>query len=514
MALPSEPASGGGNLRGIEGAHRQPGAPSIVGNIKMNALNQSTAARIELFDLAAARLEEAAAKAASIFVSIYQGLEQRRVAPAINRAALRAKIAGTVLEDGVGLVRALEDFEQWVLPGSMGTPHPLYLGLVNSSPLPGAALADLLISSLNNNGGAFHQSPAMTTCEEELVPAFARLFGMPEADGMFLPGGSFATLQAVVLARVKATGGPAQSGLRLYTSDAAHFSVARAAMVAGIAAEDVVSLPVLGRGTMDVSALEQRIRHDRDQGKRPFAVVATAGTTATGAIDPLADIAALCLKEGIWLHVDACYGGAAMLLEPMRERFAGIERADSIAIDPHKWFFIPVTAALLLTTHRNVARKAFATTAGSYIPTDGEPDAWQRGIPTTRRSSALAVWMALRAHGWGTIRAAVKSNIELTRLLETLLTERGFCVLEGGELSIACARWEPRNATAEAIDAIQDVIAREVVSSGKAWFSTTRHAGRTWLRFNMVNLYTRERHIRELADLLAMAANRVARQLP
>jgi glutamate/tyrosine decarboxylase-like PLP-dependent enzyme len=151
--------------------------------------------------------------------------------------------------------------------------------------------------------------------------------------------------------------------------------------------------------------------------------------------------------------------------------------------------FIPVTAALLLTAQRDVAEKAFATTAGSYIPTDGEADAWQRGIPTTRRSSGLAVWMALRAHGWRTIRAAVKSNIELTRLLEVLLAERGFRILEGGELSVACARWEPRDQTREAIDRLQNTIARDVVSSGKAWFSTTRHAGRIWLRFNMVNLY-------------------------
>jgi len=482
----------------------------------MNVWNQRVAVGGEGFDLASEKLEEAAAKAAALFVSIYRGLEERPVAPPTDRAALRATIAGTVAEEGVGLVRALEDFEQWVLPGAMGTPHPLYLGLVNSSPLPGAALADLLISSLNNNGGAFHQSPAMTTCEEELVRAFAGIFGVAGADGMFLPGGTFATLQAIVLARVRATGGPARSGLRLYTSEAAHFSVPRAAMVAGIAAEDVVAIPISGRGAMDATALRQRIGNDRRQNAAPFMVVATAGTTATGALDPLAEIAALCREEGIWLHVDACYGGAAMLLEPMRARFAGIEQADSIAIDPHKWFFIPVTAALLLTIHPEVARRAFATTAGSYIPTDGEINAWQRGIPTTRRSSGLAVWMALRAHGWRTIRAAVQSNIELTRLLEALLAERGFRILEGGELSIACARWEPRadGRTAQEIDRLQDAIAHDVVSSGKAWFSTTRHAGRTWLRFNMLNLYTRERHVRQLADLLAAAARRAATREP
>jgi aromatic-L-amino-acid/L-tryptophan decarboxylase len=477
----------------------------------MNKAEQSAEVQENLFDIASTDLELAGSKAAALFTLIYRGLEQRPVAPPKTRAELRATLSGTLKEEGVGLMQALHDFENLVLPGSLGTPHPLYLGLVNSSPLPGAALADFLISSLNNNGGAYHQSPAMTTCEEEVVRAFALLFGIPHADGMVLPGGSFATLQAIVLARVNATGGPAKPGFRLYTSEAAHFSVARTAVVAGMAEEDVISVPVRGRGVIDVHALRASIQRDRAQGKRPFAVVATAGTTGTGSLDPLGEIAALCGEEKIWLHVDACYGGAAMLLESMKARFAGIDQADSIAIDPHKWFFIPVTAALLLTRHRGLAQRTFATSAGSYIPTDGEVDAWQRGIPTTRRSSGLAVWMALRAHGWQTIRATVQNNIDLTRMLESLLGERGFRVLEDGELSIACARWEPPDHSPEDLDHLQTAITREVVASGKAWFSTTRHENRTWLRFNMVNLHTRQHHIQALAEMLTQTAQRISR---
>lgn len=475
----------------------------------MTALNQQMGVDGVAADVASPAFDEAAAKAAALFVAIYRGLEERRVAPVTDRMALRATFANTLVEEGVGLLQTLDEFERWVLPASMGTPHPLYLGLVNSSPLPAAALGDLMVSSLNNNGGAFHQSPPMTTCEEEIVRSFGRLFGMPNAEGMLVPGGMFAMLQALVLARVYATGGPARAGFRVYASDVAHFTVSRSAMVAGMAAEDVIAIPSSGRGVMDVDALRQRIRDDRLHGATPFAVVATAGTTATGALDPIASIASVCKDERMWLHVDACYGGAAMLLESMRGRFRGVELADSIAIDPHKWFFIPVTAALVLTTHADIARKTFATSTGSYIPTDGEVDAWQRGVPSTRRSSGLTVWMAIRAHGWRTVRAAVQSNIELTRELEALLIARGFRVLEGGELSIACARWEPRGWTPDAVDALQGTIAREVVASGKAWFSTTHHAGRTWLRFNMVNLYTREHHVRTLAELLAETAQRL-----
>src|SRR5947208_16014224 len=140
------------------------------------------------FDLPREPLEEAARRAGELFVDIYRGLEQRPVAPAVDRGALMDRFAGTLGDDGVGLLAALDEFRERVLPACMGTPHPLYLGLVNSSPLPGAALADLLVSALNNNGGAFHQSPAMTACEAEVVRAFASLYDLPDgAEGMFLP---------------------------------------------------------------------------------------------------------------------------------------------------------------------------------------------------------------------------------------------------------------------------------------------------------------------------------------
>src|SRR5205823_9424127 len=171
------------------------------------------------FDLSREPLEEAARRAGELFVEIYRGLERRPVAPAVERGALSEQFAGTLGDDGVGLLAVLDEFRRRVLPACMGTPHPLYLGLVNSSPLPAAALADLLVSALNNNGGAFHQSPAMTACETEVVRAFARLYDLPDVtEGMFLPGGTWATLQGLVLARARATGRRAPGpGLRVYT---------------------------------------------------------------------------------------------------------------------------------------------------------------------------------------------------------------------------------------------------------------------------------------------------------
>jgi aromatic-L-amino-acid decarboxylase len=463
------------------------------------------------FDLAREPIEAAARRAADLFVSIERSLESRRVAPLATRSALQDRFAGTLGEKGVGLLCVLDEFERLVLPDCMTTPHPLYLGLVNSSPLPGAAFADLFISALNNNGGAFHQSPAMSACEEEVVRLFVRLFGFPAgSDGMFLPGGTFANLQALVLARDRAFPDGEMQRPRLYASENAHFSIARAAHIAGVPEAGIVAIPTRGRGEMLPDALAERIRHDRREGAIPVAAVATAGTTGTGAIDPLAQIAAICTQEQIWFHVDACYGGAAILSKTLRPRFAGIERADSIAVDPHKWFFIPVTAALLLTREREGARKAFATKSRSYIPGDGVLDAWQRGMPTTRRSSGFAAWMGLRAHGLEVIREAVERDIRLMRLLESLLEACGFRILPGGELSIACARYEPTGRSTSEIDALQSRVASEIVALGQAWFSTVTHAGQTWLRFNLVNLHTREEHIHRLADLVDQTARKAA----
>jgi len=466
------------------------------------------------FDLSREPLAEAARRAAELFVEIYTDLERRRVDPGVDHEALRALFAHTLTEQGVGLLEVLSEFRERVLPNCMGTPHPLYLGLVNSSPLPAAALADLLVSSLNNNGGAFHQSPAMSAAEHEVVRLFATLFGIPEPrSGMLLPGGTLVTLQALMLARAwrfpewEADGPCAVAGRpRLYTAKAAHFSVHRSCIALGLGRDGVVSLPGSARGALDAARLEERIERDRDDGALPFAVVATAGTTGTGAIDPLASIAEVCRRQGLWLHVDACYGGAAVLLDEMRSRFAGIELADSIAVDPHKWFFIPITAALLLSRHPELESRAFAAGDTSYIPQHGGTDPFVRGIPTSRRSSGLAVWMGLRAHGLSVVREAVRRNILLTRLLERLLGERGFHVLPDGELSVACARWEPTGLSASALDGLQGRIVSGVVGTGEAWFSTTRCAGKTWLRFNLVNLYTEERHIHRLADLVTEVA--------
>jgi len=468
-------------------------------------------------DLSRAALARASARAAELYTKIFAELEDRRVDPGVTREQLRELFGDSLDADGVGLDQVLDEFEENVLPNSMGTPHPMYLGLVNSSPLPAGPLADLLLSALNNNGGGFHQSPAISAMEQEVVREFANLCGLGEqARGMILPGGTFANLQGLLLARhahfpAWDTEGPAAPGgrPRLYCSAATHFCNVRAAQVIGIGKQNVVSIPSCGRGQIQVDQLEQQIERDRRAGHLPFGVVANAGTTGTGALDDLEAIARVCRRLELWFHVDACYGGGALLVEPKPKQLDGIHLADSIAIDPHKWFFVPMTAGLLLTPHGHVELETFDV-AASYIPGDGTIDAFRRGIPTSRRSSGLAIWMTLRAHGWNVIRETVQRNIRLTRDLEDLLRRAGFRVLEDGELSVACVRWEPTGVGGAELDELQKRITHSVVATGRAWFSTVMHEEVVWIRLNLVNIHTRQRHIAELAELIRQAADRVA----
>lgn len=468
-------------------------------------------------DLSREALARTAARAAELYTEIYAGLEDRRVDPGVTRDQMRQLFAGTLNDEGVGIDQTLEEFAQKVLPHSMGTPHPLYLGLVNSSPLPAGPLADLLISSLNNNGGAFHQSPAISATEAEVIREFGRLCDLgDDATGMLLPGGTFANVQALLLARQAhfprwTTEGPASLPGKplLYRSAVAHFCVDRAAATIGIGLQGVVEIPARDRGVLDLEQLDRQIERDKQAGHAPFAVVANGGTTGTGAIDDIAGAAEICRRHKLWLHVDACYGGGALLCRPRLPQFAGIGQADSIAIDPHKWFFIPMTAGMVLTPHREIEAAAFDV-APSYIPGDGTLDPYRRGIPTSRRSTGLALWMTLRAHGWNAIRQAVTRNIQLTRLIEERLSAAGFRVLPGGELSVACARWEPPGRGPAELDALQTQIAQAVMATGRAWFSTVRHEDQTWLRMNMVNIHTRERHVEALVEVMREGVQQVA----
>ena len=445
-------------------------------------------------------LSPALDKAARIFLGMMQGnLESARITPVASRGEVHDCFNGSLGQQGKGLMAALQDFEERVLPHSLALSNPMYMGLVNSSPLPGAALMDCLVSALDNNAGASHQGPAAHACEEEVVRSLSEMLGLaPETTGLFQPGGTYANLHGLLLARQASTRkhGASVERLTLYYSQACHFSITRGAHVIGLSPENLRAVPVKGRGCMDTSALDAMIASDKAAGLTPCAVVCNLGSTGTGALDPVAEVISICHRHAVWCHVDACIGGPILLMDEFSDYRESVAQADSMSVDLHKWFFMPLTASLVLTRHSELETACFQLEA-SYIP-KGTSEPYQRGLATSRRATGLTVWLALRAYGWDTISEAVGENIRLTRLLEGRLKDLGFTVLPDGELSVCCARLDADDLP----PGFHDTVAQNIREQGAAWFATVRHDGHDWWRFNILNLYADESHVLRMSELL------------
>ena len=452
-------------------------------------------------------LEPAAARTMELFLGMIRGnVETARITPPSVQAAIRERFEGTLGRQGKGLMAALEDFEKQVLPDSLRISDPMYMGLVNSSPLPGAALVDCLVSALDNNAGASHQGPAADACEAEVIRSLSEQLGLDAGTrGLFVPGGTYANLHGLLLARTACAQktGAGYRDMTLYYSDACHFSIARAASVIGLAPENLKAVPTRGRGSMDTAALDTLIHEDKAAGRVPCAVVGNLGSTGTGALDPLDEVMDVCRRHDLWCHVDACIGGPLLLMDEFAGYRDALARADSFSVDLHKWFFLPLTASLVMTRHPQVEAACFQLEA-SYIP-QGDPEPYQRGIPTSRRATRLTAWLAIDAYGWDFVAAAVRRNIRLTRMLEDNLRDAGLDVLADGRLSVCCARLDDDGLAPD----FHERVAENVRGQGSAWFATVHHDGRTWWRFNILNLYVDETHVARIAQLLLREIDRM-----
>jgi glutamate/tyrosine decarboxylase-like PLP-dependent enzyme len=246
-------------------------------------------------------------------------------------------------ETGINLEQ-INDTLQSLYSTSMNPANPQYIGHMDSIPALTSIIGDMVASTINNNLLSLEMSPFLTKLEYGLIKQFATLFGLPEsAGGVFLSGGSLSNLQALVVARNSFKNNIALSKLVIFVSEHAHVSIQKAAMVMGLRTENVIKITTNSKYQMDVANLELQIKKQQEQGNLPLAIVATAGTTVTGSIDPLESIANLARTYGIWLHIDAIYGGALIFSDKYKHLLSGIEKADSIAFNPQKWLYIAKT---------------------------------------------------------------------------------------------------------------------------------------------------------------------------
>src|SRR6266487_2733083 len=407
----------------------------------------------------------------------------------------------------------LKVFRETIVPFSRQNAHPRMFGYVQSPGTPIGAFADLLASNLNANLTIWRSAPAPVELERLTIDWIRQILGFnAEAGGLFVSGGSMASLAALAAARQ--TKDHSSGRLRMYASSATHFSISKAAALLGIARENVRQVAVDERFRMRVDDLVAKVTADLEAGYVPFCVVGNAGTVDTGAVDPLREIREVANRFELWMHVDGSYGAFAVLAKSARKLFAGMEQADSIALDPHKWLYLPVDVGCVIYRNPEIARAAFAHDA-EYTRIIGEKADeafafWDYGPELSRRFRALKVWMLLRGVGLDSLSEAIESNLACARYFESMIrASDDFEMVAPVELSIFCFRHVPiqlRSESDQTIDAFNERLLVALQRDGSSYLSNATLGGRFALRGCILNYRTTLQDMEILLDDLRRVA--------
>jgi aromatic-L-amino-acid decarboxylase len=480
-------------------------------------------------DWPAERAGELGRAAVSLWEEWLQALPHLPVARRDSVEDVRRAVVLPIPEKPLGKDALLAHLRAVVLERSMYPGHPGFMGYVSGAgTIPGAA-ADLLAAAINQNVGGWRLSPAATEIEQALIAWFARQFGLPEsAGGLIVTGGAAANFTALKIARDTKAGFPiAEKGagagppLALYGSEELHHVVDRAADMLGLGRQAVRRIRVDRELRMIPAELSRAIERDLAAGVRPIAAVGSAGTVGTGAIDPLAEIAGICADRGLWFHVDAAYGGPAILAPELAPLFAGIERADSIAFDPHKWLYTAHSGGCVLYRERALAEASY-TLRPDYIYEDKERsrhgfDSLTLGPQFSRSFAAFKVWVSLLAHGRAAYARRIAHDAALARYMGERVKERPELELMAPVgLSICCFRYVPPGLPAgpdreEYLDRLNERLMTEIQLDGRAFCSNAVPHGHFALRACIVNFRTEAADCDRLLDVAAEIGARLHR---
>jgi aromatic-L-amino-acid decarboxylase len=413
-------------------------------------------------------------------------------------------------EEGFGqaVVRDLESIAEHVrAPTGRRVPY-----VVGSGDLVGA-LGDFYASVLNQNVTAWRSAPAAVAIERTVIRGLAEAIGCSGFAGTFTSGGSLGNLMALAMAResrAAANEEGAQPGV-VYASEEVHMSIPKAIAMLGLGRANLRLIAVDEHMRIDVPTLEEAIVRDREAGVRGVAIVGSAGTVMTGAVDPLGELAEVARRYNLWLHIDGAYGAPAALAVP--EKFVGMSEADSISLDAHKWLYQPLDCSILLYRDADAARRTFAYAAEYVRTTTDDPVEgfafFDQTIELSRRFRALKLWLSLRYHGLEAFRAAIADNLAHARLLAELIQAApAFELIAPVDLSAVCFRYV--NGDAAGLNALNEMILREITAAGRVWLSNAHVRGMVGLRACITNHRTTEQDIHTIVEEVIAAAGRVA----
>ena len=462
----------------------------------------------------AAELRAALHQTADLIADYLEGVEHHAVLPDTTPGEVRKRLERPSPEDPEPLADILLDVQNDLIPNVTHWQHPGYLAYFPSSASGAGLVGEMLMSGLNSNVFLWRTNPAATELETITVGWLRDAMGLPDDfDGVYNDTASISSLAALAAARQAATGDASQRGLgerprlRFYTSEEAHSSIDRAAMILGLGNRGSRRVATDRKGAMIPDALAEAIAEDRAAGIVPAGVTATVGTTSTTAVDPVDEIADICTDEALWLHVDAAYAGPVALIPGMRHHFAGWERADSIVVNPHKWMFTPVDASLLLVRRMDILRDALSLVP-EYLRSVGD-DAGGRNyseyVPQMgRRGRAIKMWVLLRYFGISGIRSRLQAHLDIAaELVGWIDAEPDVERLAEAPFSLVCFRWRPARyqgheddaGVADALDALNERLMIRLNELGDIFISHTRIDDRFALRIAIGNIRTERRHI-------------------
>lgn len=451
-----------------------------------------------------------ASKATELAAEYLGSIDSRPINPGTRGSDTESLFRTPLPRKGLGR-EALDELQAIVRHSR--TQNGRFFGYVLGSGEPVGAVADLLASVLNQNVTAWRSGPAATTLERTVVSWIAEAIGCNPFQGSLTGGGSAANLMGLAMAREART--PAnQKGMTspgvVYASEEVHMSIPKSVALLGIGRDNLRLLRTDEKFHIIPEELERAIRHDKDSGKAPLAVVASAGTVNTGAVDPISEIAEITNRHGVWLHVDGAYGALAAMALP--QKFAGLTKADSISLDPHKWLYQPLDCGCLLYRHQDVAQKTFAYT-GEYARTlSSDPIEsfafFEESIELSRRFRALKLWLSLRYHGLEAFRGAIQNDLShARRLAEAIVDQPELQLVAPVELSAVCFRYLGKGGLSEGdLNRLNPAILKRVIERGRVYLSNASLRAKFCLRACIVNHRTTDADVDSvIAEVLESA---------
>jgi len=453
-----------------------------------------------------------------------EGVEARRVAPEHRPGATSDQLPVAPPEAAEPMGDILRDFDRVIMPGIVHWGHPAFLGYFATTTTAPGILGEMLAAALNVSAMTWQTSPAATELETVVLDWIRQMLGLPpEFQGVVYDTASVAVLHALAAAREELgfdvrreglAGRDAVPALTLYASDQAHSSLEKAAITLGVGEANVRRVASDDAYRMDMGALRRAVGEDVRAGRRPLAVVATVGTTSATSVDPVEEVAEVCREHRAWLHVDAAYGGAMALLEEGRRLMRGVEQADSVVFNPHKWLFVPLDFSALYVRRPETLRRVFSLVP-EYLRGDAEraggttPNYMDYGIQLGRRFRALKAWFVIRAFGREGLAARVGEACRLARVVAGWVeADDRFELLAPVTMGVVCFRARALNGGAEenppgeVLDELNERLLARVNATGAAYLTHTRLRGRLALRIAVGNVLTRERHLARAWELV------------